>query len=87
MKNDTVESTHKNISGVRPSIKSSHFRIGRRTFFFDVNVASNDSRYLRVTESRFIEEGKDHIRNTLIIFTEDVKDFQENMKAMIGLLN
>lgn len=87
MKNDTAESTAKNISGVRPSIKSSKFRIGKKTFFFDVNVASNDARYLRVTESRFIEEGKDHIRNTVIIFPEDVKDFQANMKEMVGLLN
>ena len=45
------------------SLKSSKFRIGKRTFFFDVNVASNDSKYLRVTESRFVEEGKDRIRN------------------------
>ncbi|OGD88266.1 hypothetical protein A3J17_05205 [Candidatus Curtissbacteria bacterium RIFCSPLOWO2_02_FULL_40_11] len=69
------------------SLKSSKFRIGKRTFFFDVNVASNDSKYLRVTESRFVEEGKDHIRNSVVLFPEDVQSFQENLKEMVGHLN
>jgi len=68
------------------TVKSSNFRIGKRTFFFDVNIASNDSKYLRVTESRFIEEGKDRIRNSVVLFPEDVKDFQKSLKAMIGYL-
>ena len=67
-------------------IKSSTFRIGNRTFFFDINVASNDSKYLRVTESRFIEEGKDRVRNSVILFPEDLGDFQKNLSEMAGYL-
>lgn len=68
------------------SVKSSTFRIGSKTFFFDVNVASNDKKYLRVTESRFMGEGADRIRNSVVLFPEDVKDFQANLKAMVGYL-
>lgn len=69
------------------SVKSSKFRIGKRTFFFDVNLASNNAKYLRVTESRFVEEGKDRIRNSVVLFAEDVKDFQKSLKEMVSYLN
>lgn len=61
-------------------VKSLTFRNGRRTFFFDVNVASNKKNYLRITESRFVEEGKDRIRNTVLLFGEDVADFCQKLK-------
>ena len=69
------------------SVKSSKFRIGKRTFFFDVNLASNDKKYLKVTESRFVEEGKDRVRNSVVLFPEDIVDFQNNLKEMAGYLN
>ena len=72
---------------VKSSLNSAKFRIGKRTFFFDVNVASNDSKYLKITESRFVEEGKDRDRNSLVLFPEDVQDFQKNLKEMAGYLN
>lgn len=68
-------------------IKSSMLRAGSRTYFFDINIASNNKKYLRVTESRFIEEGKDRIRNSVVLFPEDVQDFQKNLKDAIGYLN
>lgn len=71
----------------KSSVKSTNFRIGKRTFFFDVNVASNNSKYLRVTESRFVEEGKDRVRNSVVLFPEDVADFEKNLKAMVSYLN
>lgn len=72
---------------VKSSINSSKFRIGKRTFFFDVNRASNDSKYLKITESRFVEEGKDRVRNSVVLFPEDLKDFQDSLKEMIGYMN
>ncbi len=72
---------------VKSSVKSSKFRIGKRTFFFDINVASNNSKYLRVTESRFVEEGKDRVRNSVVLFPEDIQDFQKTLGEMIGYLN
>jgi len=69
------------------SVKSTNFRIGARTFFFDINIASNDSKYLRVTESRFMGEGKDRIRNSVVLFPEDIADFQKSLKTMVSHLN
>lgn len=68
-------------------VKSSMLRAGSRTYFFDVNVASNNKKYLRVTESRFVEEGKDRIRNSVVLFPEDIQEFQKNFKEMISYLN
>lgn len=72
---------------VKSSIKSSKFRNGAKTFFFDVNLASNDKKYLRITESRYVGEGESRIRNSMILFPENVKDFQKNLQEMISYLN
>jgi len=69
------------------NIKSSKFRSGSKTFFFDINLATNDKRYLKITESRFVGEGEERIRNSVVLFPENVKDFQKNLKEMIGYLN
>jgi len=69
------------------TVKSANFRIGSKTFFFDVNVASNERKYLKVTESRFMGEGQDRVRSSVVLFPEDLKDFQANLKDMIGYLN
>ena len=67
-------------------VKSSILRAGSRTYFFDVNVASNNKKYLRVTESRFVEEGKDRIRNSVVLFPENIGDFQKNLREMCKVL-
>lgn len=69
------------------TVKTSKFRIGAKTFFFDVNSASNNKNYLKITESRFMGEGKDRVRNSVILFPEDIRDFQKNLKEMVVLLN
>lgn len=71
----------------KETVKSSKFRVGKRTFFFDVNVASNAKRYLKITESRFVEEGKDRVRNSVILFPEDAADFQKNLSEVVSYLN
>ncbi|MDO8261210.1 MAG: DUF3276 family protein [Candidatus Magasanikbacteria bacterium] len=71
----------------RDAVKSSTFRIGKKTFFFDVNLAANDKMYLKITESRFVEEGKDRIRNSFVLFPEEITEFEKNLNEMIGYLN
>lgn len=71
----------------RDAVKSSTFRIGKKTFFFDVNLAANDKRYLKITESRFVEEGKDRIRNSVVLFPEEITEFEKNLRAIVGYLN
>lgn len=71
----------------KSSVKSQTFRIGSRTFFFDVNVAYNNKKYLRVTESRFMGDGKDRVRNSVVLFAENIPDFSKNLKEIVGYLN
>lgn len=68
-------------------IKSTTFRRGNKTFFFDVNIASNEKKYLKVTESRYMGEGADRVRNSVVVFPEEVMDFQQYLKDIIGYLN
>lgn len=71
----------------RNTVKSSRFRNGSKTFFFDINLATNDKKYLRITESRFVGEDENRIRNSVVLFPENIKDFQKNLQEMIGYLN
>ncbi len=57
-------------------IKSSVLKAGKKTYFFDVNLASNNKRYLKITESRLVEEGQPAKRSTIVLFPEEVVNFQ-----------
>ena len=58
------------------SVKSRMIRCGKRTYFFDVKVASNNDRYLKITETRLVEEGEPRKRNNIMIFPEDIDRFK-----------
>lgn len=68
-------------------LKSSVLRAGRRTFFFDINLATNNKKYLKVTESRFVGEGDEKKRNSFILFPEDIQNFQSRLNESIGFLS
>jgi hypothetical protein len=57
-------------------VKSSILKCGKRTYFFDVREASNNSKYLTITESSFGKDPNDRKRNTFLMFSEDLKNFQ-----------
>ena len=57
------------------SVKSEMIRCGKRTYFFDVKVASNNDRYLKITETRLMEENEPRKRSTVMIFPEDIGRF------------
>ena len=67
-------------------IKSSHIRFGRRTYFFDVNQAINDKKYLKITESKYMGEGKDRIYNSFLLFPEDIVSFQKSFEDITAHL-
>lgn len=71
---------------VRKPVQSSILKCGKRTFFFDVNLASNNKKYLKITESRFVNEAGDRKRNSFILFPEDVLNFQQRMEEITGSL-
>ena len=69
------------------TVKSSTLKAGAKTFFFDVNVASNDKKYLKITESRFSGEGNDRVRNSVVVFPEQIQEFAKNLKDMVSSLS
>ena len=72
-------------NGKSNKINSSHVRFGRRTYFFDVNE-KNDKKYLKITESKWMGEGKERIYNSFFLFPEDVAGFQQNLSEVAGYL-
>ena len=72
----------RNNMGKSNTIKSSHIRFGKRTYFFDINQKSgSEKKYLRITESQFQGEGKERKYNSFILFPEEVELFQKSLKG------
>ena len=69
------------------NVKSSILKMGAKTIFFDVNLASNDKKYLKITESRFAGEGNDRVRRSVVLFPENIEGFEKSLKEMAGYLN
>jgi hypothetical protein len=65
------------------AINSAHVRFGKRTYFFDINITPQNKKYLKITESKFVEEGKPRIYNSFILFQENIADFQKNLTEMV----
>ena len=71
----------------KSAIKSSILKCGKKTYFFDVRVASNNKRYLKITESRLVEEGQPSKRNSVVLFPEEVVNFQSRMTEISSFLS
>ena len=69
------------------NVKSSILKMGAKTIFFDVNLAANDKKYLKITESRFAGEGDDRIRSSVVLFPENIEGFEKSLKEMVSYLN
>lgn len=72
---------------IKQTVKSSMLRAGKRTFFFDVKVASNDKKYLKITELVFEGEGKERRYNSFLIWPENLTDFQQRLTEVSNLLS
>ena len=82
---DTGKSKKQNLS--TNNIKSSILKMGAKTIFFDVNLAANDKKYLKITESRFTGEGNDRVRSSVVLFPENIEGFEKGLKEVVGSLN
>ena len=71
---------------IKQTVKSSMFRAGKRTFFFDVRLASNNKKYLKITESAFEGEGKERRYNSFLLWPENVVDFQGKLTEISEVL-
>ena len=70
----------------RQTVKSSMLRAGKRTFFFDIKLASNNKKYLKITESTFEGEGKERRYNSFLLWPENVLDFQQRLTEINQVL-
>lgn len=71
---------------IKQTVKSSMLRAGKRTFFFDVKLASNNKKYLKITESAFEGEGKDRRYNSFLLWPENIVDFQQRLTEVSNIL-
>lgn len=61
-------------------------RAGKRTFFFDVKVASNNKKYLKITESAYEGEGKERRYNSFLLWPENIVDFKKNLTEVSNFM-
>ena len=73
--------------GFNNRVKSSMLRMGAKTIFFNVNLASNNRKYLQICETRYMGEGKDRVRSSVVLFPEQIEEFQKGLKDIIGYLS
>jgi len=73
--------------GTSNRLKSSHVRFGARTYFFDVLAGANQKKFLKITESKFMGEGKERMYNSFLLMPENLTDFQKNLAEMAGMLS
>ena len=59
-----------------------------KTFFLDIEQTKNGKPYLKITESRKDGKNGDQIRNSVIVFQEDIREFAQaitRISFQIGL--
>ena len=61
-------------------------KAGSRTYFFDLKETKEGQSYLTITESRFVGEGKDRARTSIVVFPDNAQDFLEATREMIEKL-
>ena len=53
-----------------------------RTYFFDLEHTKEGKPYLRITESHINKENNESVRNTILIFQEDIHEFTQAFTKM-----
>jgi hypothetical protein len=72
----------KGVGEMQVESKNEVLKTGSKTYFFDIETAQNGKPYLKITESYLTGETKEQVRNTIIIFQEDVFKFSGFVNVM-----
>ena len=64
---------------LKPKLDSKMLKCPNKTIFFDTYEAKNNSKYLRITESRYNKETKQSVRYSIILFNEDLEGFRKTL--------
>lgn len=71
---------------VTSGVDSKMFRAGKRTYFFDVKKDRRGVIYLVVTESRYMGETGERMRNSVVVYPEDAADFEKYLTEALKSL-
>ena len=66
----------------KPKLDSKILKCSGKTIFFDTYAAKNNSKYLKITESRFNKETKQNVRYSIILFKEDIEGFKKTLEEI-----
>ena len=58
-----------------------------RTYFFDLEQTRNGKPYLKITESRLDKKNNESIRNTILVFEENIEEFSQVISRMATKVN
>jgi len=72
----------KGVGEMQLESKNEVLKTGSKTYFFDIETAQNGKPYLKITESYLTGETKEQVRNTIIVFQEDVFKFSGFVNVM-----
>ena len=61
-------------------------KAGSKTYFFDLKETKEGQPYLTITESRFMGEGKDRERSSIVVFPDHAQDFLQATQEMVKKL-
>ena len=68
-------------------IDSETVKAGSKTYFFDLKETKEGQLYLTITESRFMGEGKDRERASIVVFPDHAQDFPRATREMVEKLS
>lgn len=66
----------------KTKLEGKNIKCGNRTYFFDTYEAKNKSKYLLITESRFVKADETYKRSTIILFKEDLDKFTKELEKV-----
>ncbi len=65
---------------------SQKVRAGSQTYFFDLKKTKEDKPFLVITESRYMGEGKERERASIVVFQDHVQEFLRAVEDMVKKL-
>ena len=75
-------SIYKGVKNMETSNEHEMLKASSRTYFFDIETTTNGKPYLKISESRINKETQEQVRNTIIIFEEDLVQFTGTFNTM-----
>ena len=72
----------KGVGDMQMDNKNEVLKTGSKTYFFDIETTQNGKPYLKITESYLAGENKEQVRNSIIVFQEDMFKFSGFVNVM-----